>query len=142
MAAKESRKQPDVKVDVKGVNAIDISAEELEALGIEIENNCSVKFPAVKGNDRAIVVNMSNGNIEMNNETLDSKLKSAPVPRFVTDETGTKKIGLFSDKDDFSLIRTCIFSSNNDGNDDISISVSSNVTRLIIHINLTNVTQN
>jgi len=137
---RNQRKQPDEKVDVKGVNAIDISAEELEALGIEIENNCSVKFPAVKGNDRAIVVNMSNGNIEMNNETLDSKLKSAPVPRFVTDETGTKKIGLFSDKDDFSLIRTCIFSSNNDGNDDISISVSSNVNTIDnTNINLTNV---
>ncbi len=91
--------------NVKGVNVISLDNNELKSLGIDVRNDGSFSFTAFRDSKRPLRVLIDSDGIQTN---FDGKLPERNdynkiTPRFVTNQTGTRRLSLINTEDGENL---------------------------------------
>ena len=91
------------QLNISGVNVLDIDLKDIEKLGVTLSDDCQLKFAAVKGKEKALTASLGKDGVSILREKAP---KEGIIPRFVTDQNGSKIITLLDNSDNIKMIRT------------------------------------
>lgn len=100
---KPSWVQKEEKLEVEGVNAIELSLDELENLGVKSEAGKKLVFTAFNNTNNPIQIKLTPTNYDWG--TRDESNTKSISPVFITDARGNKRISLYSEKG-FTMIES------------------------------------
>lgn len=94
---------PNEKIDVKGVNMIELDDKQLEKLGI-VKGESSFTFKALSDTPFPINVELRPDGVSTNMDSKTSSDNKSLSPRFVTDKNGNRILSMFSLKDEGGIL--------------------------------------